>query len=130
MYIPVNPSFTTLKWGLRGSKLYRHVFVMCFAPSTFVPSPTSSCSSPLRPIVNDVSLLSTYIRSRTMLRSHHLCNVMNDVSSITLRSIMNDVCSSPLTFGHERRFVTTYIRHERRFAPLYIRSRNKSGEPK
>ena len=28
MYTPVNPSFTTLKWGLRGSKLYRHVFVM------------------------------------------------------------------------------------------------------
>ena len=24
---PVNPSFT-IKWGLRGSKLYRHVFVM------------------------------------------------------------------------------------------------------
>ena len=28
MYTPVNPSFTTLKWGLRGSKLYGHVFVM------------------------------------------------------------------------------------------------------
>ena len=28
MYTPVYPSFTTLKWGLRGSKLYRHVFVM------------------------------------------------------------------------------------------------------
>ena len=28
MYTPVNPSFTILKWGLRGSKLYRHVFVM------------------------------------------------------------------------------------------------------
>ena len=27
-YTPVNPSFTTSKWGLRGSKLYRHVFVM------------------------------------------------------------------------------------------------------
>ena len=25
---PVNPSFTIQKWGLRGSKLYRHVFVM------------------------------------------------------------------------------------------------------
>ena len=25
---PVHPSFTTQKWGLRGSKLYRHVFVM------------------------------------------------------------------------------------------------------
>ena len=25
---PENPSFTTKKWGLRGSKLYRHVFVM------------------------------------------------------------------------------------------------------
>ena len=28
MYTPVNPSFTIWKWGLRGSKLYRHVFVM------------------------------------------------------------------------------------------------------
>ena len=30
MYTPVNPSFTIEKWGLRGSKLYRHVFVMAF----------------------------------------------------------------------------------------------------
>ena len=28
MYTPVNPSFTIQKWGLRGSNLYRHVFVM------------------------------------------------------------------------------------------------------
>ena len=28
MYTPVNPSFTVKKWGLRGSELYRHVFVM------------------------------------------------------------------------------------------------------
>ena len=28
MYTPVNPSFTISKWGLRGSKLYRRVFVM------------------------------------------------------------------------------------------------------
>ena len=28
MYTPVNPSFTKKKWGLRGSKLYRRVFVM------------------------------------------------------------------------------------------------------
>ena len=28
MYTPVNPSFTIFKWGLRGSKLYRRVFVM------------------------------------------------------------------------------------------------------
>ena len=28
MYTLVNPSFTIKKWGLRGSKLYRHVFVM------------------------------------------------------------------------------------------------------
>ena len=28
MYTPVNLSFTILKWGLRGSKLYRYVFVM------------------------------------------------------------------------------------------------------
>ena len=30
MYTPANPSFTMLKWGLRGSKLYRYVFVMAF----------------------------------------------------------------------------------------------------
>ena len=28
MHTPVNPSFTIQKWGLRGSKLYRYVFVM------------------------------------------------------------------------------------------------------
>ena len=28
MYTPVNHSFTIQKWGLRGSNLYRHVFVM------------------------------------------------------------------------------------------------------
>ena len=28
MYNPVNPSFTIQKWGLRGPKLYRHVFVI------------------------------------------------------------------------------------------------------
>ena len=28
MYTPVNPSFTIKKWSLRGSELYRHVFVM------------------------------------------------------------------------------------------------------
>ena len=27
-YTPVNPSFAILKWGLRGSKLYRRVFAM------------------------------------------------------------------------------------------------------
>ena len=29
LYTPVNPSFTVKKWGLRGSKLHRRVFVMC-----------------------------------------------------------------------------------------------------
>ena len=28
MYTPVKPSFTIKKWGLRGSKLYRHVFAI------------------------------------------------------------------------------------------------------
>ena len=28
MYTPVNSSFTLLKWGLRGLKLYRYVFLM------------------------------------------------------------------------------------------------------
>ena len=30
IYTPVNPSFAIKKWGLRGSKLYRYVFVMHF----------------------------------------------------------------------------------------------------
>ena len=28
MFTPLNPSFIIYKWGLRGTKLYRHVFVM------------------------------------------------------------------------------------------------------
>ena len=28
MYTPVNPSFTIQNWGLRGSELYRHVFLV------------------------------------------------------------------------------------------------------
>ena len=28
IYTPVNPGFTIQKWGLRGSKFYRHVFPM------------------------------------------------------------------------------------------------------
>ena len=28
MHTPVNPTFTIWKWGLRGSELYRYVFVM------------------------------------------------------------------------------------------------------
>ena len=28
MYTPVNPSFTILKWGVRGNSLHGHVFVM------------------------------------------------------------------------------------------------------
>ena len=28
MYIPLNPSFTIYNWGLRGSELYRNVFLM------------------------------------------------------------------------------------------------------
>ena len=35
MYTPANPSFTIKKWGLRGSKLYRHVFVMSTVLSTY-----------------------------------------------------------------------------------------------
>ena len=40
MYTPVNPRFTIQKWGLRGSKLYRHVYVIGTAvhlsrPETF-----------------------------------------------------------------------------------------------
>ena len=31
MHTPVNPSFTIQKWGLRGSKLHMHVFVMNYS---------------------------------------------------------------------------------------------------
>ena len=34
MYTPVNPNFTVWKWGLRGSKLYRYVFVMDVCTAT------------------------------------------------------------------------------------------------
>ena len=34
IYTPVNPSFTIQMWGLRGSKLYRYVFVM-ICPAEF-----------------------------------------------------------------------------------------------
>ena len=30
IYTPVNSTFTILKWGLRGSKLYRYIFVMYY----------------------------------------------------------------------------------------------------
>ena len=30
MYTPVNPSFTIYKWGVRGSSLHGHVFVIRF----------------------------------------------------------------------------------------------------
>ena len=38
MYTPVNPSFTIQKWGLRGSKLYRYVFVMKIQPQSSLGS--------------------------------------------------------------------------------------------
>ena len=43
MYTPVNPSFTIYKWCLRGSKLYRHVFVMslCWINIVFSGDPVS-----------------------------------------------------------------------------------------
>ena len=38
MYTPVNSSFTIyIKWGLRGSKLYRYVFLMDSVNSDWVP---------------------------------------------------------------------------------------------
>ena len=39
VYTPVNPSFTIQKWGLRGSKLYKHVFVMRFLNGKNVNAP-------------------------------------------------------------------------------------------
>ena len=42
MYTPVNPSFTIYKWGLRGSKLHRRVFVMkssVFNTTAWLPGP-------------------------------------------------------------------------------------------
>ena len=42
MYTPVNPSFTIKKWGLRGSKLYRYVFVMTWTARTLIRLRTCS----------------------------------------------------------------------------------------
>ena len=46
IHTPVNPSFTIWKWGLRGSTLYRHVFVMNW--SFVISKPTSKPSWPKR----------------------------------------------------------------------------------
>ena len=43
LYTPVNPSFTILNWGIRGSKLYRHVFVMNSSLGAQIQRYTFSC---------------------------------------------------------------------------------------
>ena len=35
MYTPVNPSFTMEKWGIRGSILYRYVYVIFLSAIQF-----------------------------------------------------------------------------------------------
>ena len=42
MYTPVNPSFTISKWGLKGSKLYRHVFMMSRKCHNYEAHPSQS----------------------------------------------------------------------------------------
>ena len=43
MCTPVNSSFIILKWGLRRSKLYRYVFVVCM-PNEYLNQLEQSCS--------------------------------------------------------------------------------------
>ena len=50
MYTPVNPSFTIYKWGLRGSKLYRRVFVM--SGRTFSLTIPNRLNMTLRPFMS------------------------------------------------------------------------------
>ena len=38
MYTPVNINFTIKMWDLRGSKLYRYVFVMWYKPPSSYPT--------------------------------------------------------------------------------------------
>ena len=71
MYTPVNPSFTILKWGLRGSKLYRHVFVMLWPtlltvvlPVVFLCSDVSSYQNIITTFLADLVL---FINSLTSL---------------------------------------------------------------
>ena len=45
MFTPVNPSFMYKKWGLRGLKLYRHVFLMVHSKITV--SKTSVTRTPM-----------------------------------------------------------------------------------
>ena len=48
MYTPVNPGFTFQKWGLMGSILYRHVFVMEYNQSQFSRSVSFACNNKIR----------------------------------------------------------------------------------
>ena len=49
MHTPVNPSFTIWKWGLRGSKYYRYIFVMCLlCPCLLLLPLWIKCNIPMR----------------------------------------------------------------------------------
>ena len=58
MCTPVNPSFTIQKWGLRGSKLYRHVFVINGKKESQLDQTPQ----------NDLSLKTIYYNSRINLK--------------------------------------------------------------
>ena len=59
-YTPINPSFTVKKWGLRGSKLYRHVFVMSAEISP-------RYEGPVKRFVTGFGLLQCYVLSNIFL---------------------------------------------------------------
>ena len=91
MSTPVNPSFTIYKWGLRGSKLYRYVFVMEGSIYHMLIVVTQKTMSP---IWSGVLLLPIYVsvtsnnsvsgQSNTLIRLCELRHAGLDVSAPSL----------------------------------------------
>ena len=72
MYTPVKPSFTIQKWGLRGSKLHRHVFVMWAIKmlSTLWRSTGRRLTAALRPAVKYLQWKAERLPFETTSRKH------------------------------------------------------------
>ena len=94
MYTPVNPNFTIQKWSLRGSKLYRYVFVMIILEAMFCPirgAPTvkkqifygSRCLF----IANYIIFIRSDTHIRTVTHATHMRNVRNEYYAYVLISL-------------------------------------------
>ena len=102
MYTPVNPSFTIQKWGLRGSKLYRYVFVM-----------------PLH-IFFDIAYEGKVIKTNLMIVSKSLAYLLNMTKTIV--QYQKDRCKTV-----EKVTDTRYIMSEvRNYAPRTMDHENIS----